>query len=176
MPTLCPGKPSKRRGDTATRRRGDSGVTLIEMMIVVAIIGLMAGVFFPAVSSGLDSLHLSDATDSIAGFLNGALNRAERRQDAIELTISVKDNALWMRSTEAGFGRKLEMPSGVRIEAVLPAVEGEGQRRIIVMPGGTPPRIGVQVVNRRGQRRIVRVDPMTGVPRIERPGDEKGER
>lgn len=139
------------------------------MMVVVAIVGMMVGVFFPSVSAGLDTLRLSEATDSIATFLNGALNRAERRQDAIEITVSVKDNALWLRSTEAGFERRLEMPEGVRIESVLPHVESEGPRRFLVMPGGTPPRIGIQVSNRRGTRRIVRVDPITGVPRIEVP-------
>ena len=139
------------------------------MMVVVAIIGMMVGVFFPSVSAGLDTLRLSEATDSIVAFLNGALNRAERRQDAIEITVSIKDNALWLRSTEVGFERKLEMPSGVKIEAVLPQVESEGPRRFMVMPGGTPPRIGIELSNRRGTRRIVRVDPVTGVPRIEVP-------
>ncbi len=151
-----PGKRSSRRG-----------VTLIEMMVVVAIIGMMVGIFFPSVSAGLDTLRLSDATDSIAAFLNGALNRAERRQDAIEITVSIKDNALWLRSTEAGFERKLTLPEGVKIDAVLPHVESEGPRRFMVLPGGTPPRIGIQVSNHRGTRRIVRVDPITGVPRVE---------
>ena len=138
-------------------------------MVVVAIIGMMVGVFFPSVSAGLDTLRLSEASDSIVAFLNGALNRAERRQDAIEITVSVKDNALWLRSTEVGFERKLEMPSGVKIEAVLPHLESEGPRRFMVMPGGTPPRIGIELSNRRGTRRVVRVDPVTGVPHIEIP-------
>lgn len=156
------------RGGDAPRS-GARGITLIEMMVVVAIMGLMVGVFFPSVSAGLDTLRLSEATDSIATFLNGALNRAERRQDAIEITVSVKDNALWLRSTEAGFERKLEMPDGVKIEAVWPHVDSDGPRRFMVMPGGTPPRIGIEVSNRRGARRTVRVDPVTGVPRIEIP-------
>jgi hypothetical protein len=35
------------------------------------------------------------------------------------------------------------------------------------MPGGAIPGIGVQIANRRGGRRIVRLDPMTGFPRVE---------
>jgi hypothetical protein len=35
------------------------------------------------------------------------------------------------------------------------------------MPGGTAPGIGVQLVNRHGAHRLVRLDPMTGFPRVE---------
>jgi hypothetical protein len=35
------------------------------------------------------------------------------------------------------------------------------------MPGATVPGIGIQIANTRGARRIVRLDPMTGFPRVE---------
>ena len=146
------------------------GVTLVEMLIVVAIVGLIAGISFPAVSSGLDSLRLGSASDSIVSFLNGAMNRAERRQQVVEVAISIKDNALYLASNEPGFARKLDMPSGVTITAVWPKLQAdsEGPRRFLLLPGSTVPRLGVEIVNRKGARRIVRVNPMTGVPEIER--------
>jgi prepilin-type N-terminal cleavage/methylation domain-containing protein len=161
MPILSVGRAS----------RGQNGVTLIEMMIVVAIVGLIAGVSFPAVSSGLDTIRLISASDSLVSFFNGALNRAERRQEAIEITVASKANTLVLHSTEPGFERKLEMPAGVTIEAVLPPLpeETDGPRRFIVLPSATIPRIGIQIVNRKGARRIVRLDPLTGVPQIETP-------
>lgn len=145
------------------------GVTLIELMIVVAIMGLLAGITFPSIASGLESIRLSSATNSVVSFLDGALNRAERREEVMEVVISVKDNAMWMYSAGPGFERKLEMPSGVRIEAVLPELPlpSDAPRWVLLIPGGVPPRIGVQLVNRRGSRRIVRVDPITGVPLVE---------
>ena len=145
------------------------GVTLVEMLIVVAIIGLIAGISFPAVSSGIDSLRLASASDSLVSFLNGALNRAERRQQPVEVSISSRENAVYL-TTSAGFLRKLEMPPGVTIQAVWPKLPGEpeGPRRILLLPGGTAPGIGIEIRNRKGMRRIVRVNPMTGVPEIER--------
>jgi prepilin-type N-terminal cleavage/methylation domain-containing protein len=145
------------------------GVTLVEMLIVVAIVGLMAGISFPAVSSGLETIRLSAATDSLVSFLNSALNRAERRQQVVEVLISVKDNAVWLNSTEAGFVRKLEMPAGVTIQAVWPKlnIETDEPRRFLLLPGSTVPRVGIEISNRRGTRRIVRVDPIIGVPQIE---------
>lgn len=147
-----------------------SGVTLVEMLIVVAIIGLMVGISFPSISAGLDTLRLSSAADSLVSFLNGGLNRAERLQQLMEVSISAAENVVWLRSAEPGFERKLEMPEGVRILAVLPPLPQEinEPRRFILYPGGTVPRFGVEIGNRKSSRRIVRVDPITGVPQVER--------
>mgnify|MGYP005851814319 CR=1 FL=1 len=152
------------------RRR--QGVTLIEMLLVVGIISLMVGVTFPSVSAGVDSLRLSSACDAIASFLNGALNRAERRQEVMEVAVLKAERALTLRSSEPGFLRRLELPEGIAIVGVVPEVPLEpGQpRRILLYPSGTVPRFGIEVENRRGARRIVRVDPTTGVPEIERAG------
>jgi prepilin-type N-terminal cleavage/methylation domain-containing protein len=150
------------------RSRG-RGVTLVEMLIVVAIVGLMVGITFPAVSAGLDSVRLASATDSLASFLNAAVNRAERHQQPMELIISPKDNLLTLYSNEPGFTRELRLPEGIAIEAVLPRNpdDPQGARRLILMPGATVPGIGIQIANSRGTRRIVRLDPMTGFPRVE---------
>jgi hypothetical protein len=69
-------------------------------------------------------------------------------------------------SNEAGFERELKMPDGIVIEAVLPKTE-EPEYRLMLMPGASVPGIGIQLVNGRGGRRIVRLDPMTGFPRVE---------
>lgn len=150
--------------------RGRRGVTLIEMMLVVAIIALMAGVSFPSVTSAVDSIRLSSASGAIVSFLNAALNRAERRQQVIEIAVSKPDRSLTMRSTEPGFVRRIELPEGVTILAILPESPdpAETGRRFLLYPSGVTPRIGIEIANRRGARRIVRVDPMTGAPNVER--------
>jgi len=158
--------PARPLAHSPARQRG---VTLIELVLVVAVVSLMAGITFPAISSGLESVRLSSASNSIVSFLNGALNRAERREQVMEVVISPNENRLWLYSAAPGFERELDMPEGVTIEAVLPELEPprDGPRSFLLMPGGVPPRIGVQLRNRRGARRIVRVDPITGVPQIE---------
>jgi prepilin-type N-terminal cleavage/methylation domain-containing protein len=147
----------------------ERGITLLEMVVVMAIIGLIAGVSFPAVSAGIDSVRLVSATDSVATFLNGAVNRAQRRQQPVELVISPKEGLISLYSNEAGFTRELKMPDGIVIEGVLPKSyeEPEGPQRFILMPGDSVPGIGIQLANRRGIHRIVRLDPMTGFPRVE---------
>ncbi|MGC8793643.1 MAG: pilus assembly FimT family protein [Bryobacteraceae bacterium] len=151
-----------------------AGVTLIELLIVVALVSLLVGITFPAVGSGVDSLRLASAGNRVATFFHTALNRAERGQQAVELTIHPVENRLVMRTPEGGSERTLELEEGVRIAAVLPALPQaeQGPRRFILLPGGATPRIQVELRNRRGDRRLVSVDPITGVPRVEIPGEQ----
>jgi len=148
-------------------------VTLLEMLIVVVLIGLLVGISFPAVSAGVDTLRLASAGDGVASLIGGALNRADRRQQAVEIAIDLRESVVVARSIGPGLGfnRRLQMPAGVRIANVLPppVVESDEPRRFVVYPGGAPPRLAVELVNAKGARRVVQVDPVTGVPRVERP-------
>src|SRR6266849_4214713 len=77
-----------------------SGVTLLEMLIVMTLIALVAGLSYPSVASGVDSLRLRSASDGIVGFLNTAIDRAWRRQQVIQVWISPRDNVLTARSPD----------------------------------------------------------------------------
>lgn len=150
-----------------------AGVTLIEMIVVLALIAFIAALAFPAVSSGLDSVRLTSASDSIVSFLNAGLNRAERRQTPVEIVVSVTENKLKLFSVDTS--RELTMPEQVRIvriHPVLPSGEDE-ERSFVLYPGGAVPRMGVEVTSGKGYRRIVRVDPITGVPQVEHPLQEQ---
>ncbi|MDQ6666407.1 MAG: prepilin-type N-terminal cleavage/methylation domain-containing protein [Acidobacteriota bacterium] len=140
-------------------KRRSRGVTLIEMLMVVAIVGLMAGLMLPSVASGLDSIRLSSAADSVASFLSAAANRAERRQQAMEVILTPKENSIQLFSIEPGYARKLQMPGGITLL-------GDQPRRFMLMPGGTVPRIAVELTSSRGGHKTVRIDPVTGVPEI----------
>jgi prepilin-type N-terminal cleavage/methylation domain-containing protein len=151
----------------ATNRQ--RGVTLIEMLIVMALIALVAGMSAPSVSSGLDSLRLRSTSDAIVGFLNTAVARADTRQQAVEILISPADGTLTAISADQGFRKVLEIPSPIKILAVQPGpvatVEVQLEtRRFLVYPGGSIPKIGIEIGNAQGRRRLVSIDPITGVP------------
>lgn len=153
-------------------RAPQAGVTLLELVIVLGLIGLLAAISFPSVGTGLDALRLNSACDQTASFLNAALDRAERRQQVVEVTISRAESTLTLRSTEPGFERTLAMPDGITILNVLPEQQGESDeapRHIVLMPGGAIPRFGLELANKRGSRRTIRVDPITGIPEVETP-------
>lgn len=170
-------RPRAREG-VAAKRSAVSGVTLIEMMVVVALISLMVGISYPAITSGIDSLRLKAAANSVVSFLDYGLSRAERRQQMVEITISKADNSIEMRSSEPGFYRKLQLPDGVSIVQVLPplpeqlADAPDAKRNFLLYPGGTVPPLGLELINRRNVQRVVRVDPITGVPHVEAPAEQ----
>ena len=137
------------------------GVTLLELLVVMAIVGLIVAVSAPSAGAGLDSVRLRSASNSIASFLNAAVNHAERRQQPVAVTISPKKNRLSAYSNEPGFTRELTLPEGIAIE------DPDSDRQLILMPGATVPGIAIQFANRHGGRRIVRLDPITGFPRVE---------
>lgn len=156
MPTSLAGRTSRR----------ERGVTLIEMLMVVLLIGLMAGVSFPAISSGVDTLRLRGAGEEVATMITAAVNRAERRHTPVEVAISAVDNAIVLTSVEPGFLRTFRPSGGVTIAAVLPPAlnaDPSQPRRFIVYPGGAIPRLGILLSNPHGTRRLVRIDPITGV-------------
>ena len=144
----------------------EAGVTLIELLIVTTIIALLAGLTFPSIASGLDTLRLRSSSDAIVGFLNIALERADRRQQAVEIQILPKENALLARSADLGFVSRLDIVEPIHITAVFPQaqVDPGDPRRFLLYPGGAVPRIGIEISNKEGRKRKVFVDPITGIP------------
>ena len=151
------------------RRRTQSGLTLIEMLIVVAIISVMIGIAFPSITSGIETLRLRSATDEIVSTFNSAMNRADRRQVAVEIIVDRAQNKMFFASADPGYRREVSMPDGVTIERVLPLIPNLDEnlpRQFLIHPAGTVPRIGLELKNRKNQVRIVSVDPITGSAQV----------
>ncbi len=150
------------------RMRHQRGVTLVEILIVVAVIAMIAGLSFPAINSGLDSLRLRSTSDAIVSFLNIALDHADRRQQAVEVIVSPRENILVSRTADLGFVRRLDLPVQLRIVSVQPALptvlDAQEPRTFLLYPGGSVPRIGIEIATFQGRRRLVSVDPITGSP------------
>src|SRR5204862_6333524 len=114
----------------------------------------------------LGGIRMVSATDSVATFLNAAVNRAERRLEPVEVVIDFRENMLSAYSADPGFSRQLRLPQGITFDSANP----EEPRRILFLPGATIPGIGISLSDRRGRTRVVRLDPMTGFPRVETVG------
>ena len=151
------------------RARSCRGVTLVELLVVVAIVALIVGVSLPAATAGLDSVRMASTTDEVAALLNAAANRAERFQKPAEVVVIAAEGRLVLYGAGPGLPRELRMPEGIVIEAVLAGqgVDAVATDRILFVPGGTVPGFSIRLASRRGAHRRVRLDPMTGFPRVD---------
>lgn len=130
----------------------------------MSIVALLAGLSYPSVSAGIDSMRLRSAGDEMVSFLTVAMDRAERRQQVVEIRISPKENGIAARAADASFDRKIALGDTVRISTVDSQDEA---RRYLLYPGGTLPRIVIVLASREGRKRQVIVDPVTGMPHAE---------
>ena len=150
-------------------KRSESGVTLIEMLIVMTIIGVLAAVSYPGVTASLDSMRMRSATDSVASFLTQAKTRLDRSQDAVLLTFDKSAGRLEMHGATPASAKQLVLPEGISILRVHPEPPGDPVlvREVVLTPGATMPAFSIELLNRRGQHRLIRIDQLSSVPIVE---------
>ncbi|MGM0434181.1 MAG: pilus assembly FimT family protein [Pseudomonadota bacterium] len=66
-------------------RWANRGLTLVELLIVVVIVGVMATVALPAFDSFVDSNRLTSKTNDVVGALNYARSEASSRGDSVDI-------------------------------------------------------------------------------------------
>lgn len=156
MPISSAGRINNARG----YRAGVRGITLVEMMIVVTIVALIAGISFPSVASGVDAIRLRSASDEIVSFFTQAVNQAERKQKALELRVTPKQNKLTARSIDLSIDKTVVVEDPVRIVAVQGGVD---ERRFLIYPGGAVPGVKIELETQAHRRRTIEIDPVTGL-------------
>ena len=149
------------------KRRYSRGITLLELLVAMAIAGMIMSISFPAVTAGLEGIRLQGTARRVGAFLNVARGQADRDQLPVELQIDLDRNRMSASSADGKWERTLELAEGVRLAAVWPAVEGTGVRRFIVIPGVPGPSFRLDLTSARGRSLAVSVDPLTGTPQIE---------
>lgn len=100
-----------------TAASGEDGFTLLEVVCVVAIIGMLAVVALPAIPRGTSRPRLEAYALETAALLKNDRSAALRRHVEIVTKVDAKSRSLRSGAT----GRVLRVPDDVVIDAVLPA-------------------------------------------------------
>jgi hypothetical protein len=150
------------------------------MLIVLAIIGVMSSIVWPAASNALDSIRLRSAADSVASLIARAAIHVERKQQPVELIIDPEAGRLSVAGAGASDNASLTLDEGVTIAGVEPrllqepgAEEQPELRRFVLMPGAGWPALKIQLESTRHARRVVSLDPITGSPSVSAAGEEE---
>ena len=143
------------------------GITLIEMLVVVALASMALALVFPAVGSGLTGLQLRSSAQRLAASAKFARDQAVYRQRFFQLEIDGATGTVSVLDLEGNFRRSFDLPEAVRVERILPEQSATPleTRRFLFFPDGslTP----FQVILRSRQRRVqVSADPLTGFPEV----------
>ena len=101
------------------------GVTLVELLVVLAIVAGVAALASPSLSRSLASRQVPAAASELAGALRAARGRAVARQGEILLVIDVGAQTYAL----GDISRQLTLPRGATVELVTARSEQLGQDR-----------------------------------------------
>jgi len=143
----------------AERGTGEQGFALIEILCVLAIIGLLASIILPAIPRATTRAKLESYAVATAALLKADRNAALRRQVLVTTQIDAA-----ARSIRSGVtGRIIRLPSDVTLEAMLAlrCMDRSAGRSIDFFPSGMSCG-GVIALARPGMGYEVRVNWLTG--------------
>jgi len=144
------------RGIRVGQREG--GFTLVELILVLFIIALVAGLVLPAVGRGVETLQLRAEVSAFSAFLRYAREQAITKREAQEVTIKPEAHLLILRtagSDSASKSRKLS--PRIAISADTPSGNS-----ITFSPRGVSTGASFRLTAPDGRAYSVRVDPLTG--------------
>ena len=142
-----------------SRTDAQAGFTLIEVVCVLAIIGLLAALVLPAIPRGTSQERLAGYAVEVAALLKGDRNAAIRTRAPVATSLDAQRRIV----VSGARASTVEIPADVTFQALL--AQRCGGRRVGVtidfFPGGASCR-GVIAIARQGVGYQIRVNWLTG--------------
>lgn len=105
------------RVGTADGDAGTAGFTLLEVICVVAMIGMLAAILLPALPSGTSQPRLEAYAVQVASLLTADRNAAIRRRRPVVTSVDALGRSIRSGATDSA----VQLPSDVRFVATLAA-------------------------------------------------------
>ncbi len=110
------------RATSPTNRQAEAGFALFELVLALAILGLVAGIVFPRVARGPGPAELGTTAQEIAALLRSDRNSALRHRREVVSRIDVAQGIV----TSGASGGGVRIPAGIKIEFVQSSREKRG--------------------------------------------------
>jgi general secretion pathway protein H len=143
----------------AEGRRGERGFALIEILCVLAIIGMLAAIILPAIPRSTTRAKLESYAVATAALLKSDRSAALRRQIQVATQVDAASRSIRSGAT----GRVIRLPNDVALDATLDSrcADRIAGRSIDFFPSGMSCG-GVIALSRPGMGVEVRVNWLTG--------------
>ncbi|MBI4465016.1 MAG: GspH/FimT family pseudopilin [Acidobacteria bacterium] len=143
------------------------GVTLLELLVVIALVSLLVAVVFPSVGAGLRTLELRSSAQRVAVAARFARDQAIHRQRFFQLEIDSQKKTVSVLDVAEGQRRSFELPTSVHVEKILPEEQGRlsTTRQFVFSPDGAVPQFQV-VLGNQSRQVTVAADALTGFPKV----------
>ncbi len=139
-------------------RSAQAGVTLIEMLVVMTLIGLAASIAYPTAAGGLAGIRLRGAVERAQTFFLQAKQYADRRQEVVQLTIDPEGNRLRALSETGRWVETLDFEDGIAV------ADREDAHSVILFPGSPPPAFELMLSAGGSEKLGFRVNVLSGLP------------
>ncbi len=172
MPMWSVGRPESGTRSTS-RGGGRDGFTLLELIAVLAVVGVALSVAMPSISSGLQRWRLREAVREMSTMVKFARNQAVTRRQSLQVVLDRARNMYWLdrasmaqdveQAYEKGM-RVYELPDGVRFGQVSIGGRDSDDERLglVFSPYGTTRAATLQIVDLRGRGYQIVLDQATG--------------
>jgi len=111
------------------RRAAQAGMSLVEILVAIAIVGILLAMAMPSYTTWIQNTQIRTAADAILNGLQTAKNEAIRRNAAMQFKLVTGTNSQWAVNPKSN--PDLDPPEFGRA-----AQEGSSNAVIVVTPGG----------------------------------------
>jgi type II secretion system protein H len=154
---------------TGERYRGNRGFSLLELVIVLLIIGLAAGLSYPSLRRGTTALHLRATGRAVLNYLRYAREKSVTEQKEVTVTIDRSAQTVALSDTAGEEQKVLTLPDDVKI-VEMRSIEREitdGPLVTRFLPNGSAENAEIVLKADNGGEIHLIVDPITGGSRMQ---------
>lgn len=157
------------------RGKGEGGFTLLELLIVMALIGLLTGMIVPKFSGTLLTLQTKSAVNKISAILRYARNQAVAKQQrhtvtfnlsAQSVTLTVSDSSA--QTSQVQPEKVYKLPDKVSLYQGI-NIQGEVRTEtftLVFYPAGNCSGGEIILQGKPGQLHHIKIDFITGIPEV----------